>query len=318
MQLRALALLLSVFAAPLVAGRLHEVSSDDAAALVAKATEVSVDRNLVFFVGDELTPGGAAEFALLSLKNANVTSVLIGLYGNAPDPAFPFASHVVHLAQAPQCKQPERRRTVSCWRLFLMAVLLRHDFHVFLADFDVVFLFNPFTYLDTRMDVQVMSDAMNLPQLAYMDLPPGGTAFGKVLDPKEKVPFLWSQQVAVFNVGTLYVRATRESQEALHLVREWLTNTSLWEQQVLSLQVLSLSLQGALRLKVWDPRFVMNSGFWVNFKAQLQHPPVAFHASAHGDKLAAMKEFASFSFPSSEPFQGLYLVDFNDSYGIQL
>ena len=311
-------LLLFIFPAQLVTGRLHEVAEGDAAALVAKASEVSVERNLVFLVGDELTPGSAAEFSLQSLKKANVTSVLIGLYGDTPTPTFPFASHVVHLAQPPQCKQPERRRAVSCWRLFLVAVLLRHDFHVFLADFDVMFLFNPFPYMDTHMDVQVMSDAMNLPQLAYMDLPPGGTAFGKVLDPREKVPFLWSQQVAVFNVGTLYIRATRESQEALHLVREWLTNTSLWEQQVVSLQLLSLSLQGALRLKVWDPRFVTNSGFWVNCKAQFLHPPIAFHASAHGDKLAAMKDFASATFQRTEPFQGLYLVDFNDSYSIQL
>ena len=297
---------------------MHEVAPEDGAALVAKAREVAVDQNLIFFVGDDLTPGGAAEFAFQSLQKANVTCVLVGLYGNAPDPSFPFANNVVHLTQPPQCAQPERRRTVSCWRLFLMAHLLRHDFHVFLTDFDVVFLFNPFPYLDARMDVQVMSDAANLHQLAYMDLPPGGTAFGKVLDPKEKVPFLWSQQVAVFNVGTLYVRSTRESQEAFHVVRQWLTNTSLWEQQVVSLQVLSLSLQGALRLKVWDPRLVMNSGFWVNYKAQLQHPPIAFHVSAHGDKLGVMKEFAASSFPSSQPFQGLHLVDFNGPYGIQL
>ena len=297
---------------------LLEVAPDDAAALIAKAGEVAIDRNIVFFLGDDLTPGGAAEFSLKSLQKVNVTCVLIGLYGAPPSAAFPFASHVVHLTQAPQCVQPERRRTVSCWRLFLMALLLRHEFHVFLADFDVFFLLNPFPYLDTRMDVHVMSDAMNLAQLAYMDLPPGGTAFGKVLDPKQKVPFLWSQQVAVFNVGTMYVRATRESQEAFHVVREWLANTSFWEQQVVSLQVLSLSLQGALRLKVWDPRLVMNSGFWVNFKAQLRHPPIAFHASAHGDKLAAMKEFASSTFPTTEPFQGLHMVDFSGPYGVQL
>ena len=94
-----------------------------------------------------------------------------------------------------------------------------------------------------------------------MDLPPGGTAFGTILDPTKTIPFLWSQQVAVFNVGTMYVRATRESQEAFHIVRGWLTNTLLWEQQVVSLQLLSLSLQGALSLKLWDTRLVINPGY---------------------------------------------------------
>jgi hypothetical protein len=313
-----LAAFLCFAATQLAADRVLEVAPEDAAALVEKADKVAVDRNVIFFVGDDLTPGGAAELSLKSLQKANVSSVLIGLYGGAPSAEFPFASHVVLLTQPPQCAQPERRRTVGCWRLFLMAVLLRHEFHVFLADFDVLFLFNPFPYMDVRMDVHVMSDASNLAQLAYMDLPSGGTAFGTILDATKKVPFLWSQQVAIFNIGTMYVRATRESQEAFRIVRGWLTNTSLWDQQVVSLQLLSLSLQGALSLKVWDPRLVMNSGFWANFKEQLRHPPIAFHPSAHGDKVAAMKEFAASSFPATEPFRGLHMVDFSGPYGVQL
>ena len=298
----------------------HEVLASDVALLVEKATAVAVDRNLLFFVADDFSVGGAAEFCLRRLETLGVTHVLLATLGGLPPAGYPLAGNAVKLTQAAQCRQPEQRRTMSCWRLFLMTELLKHEFNVFLSDLDVVFSFDPFKYLDTarRYDVSVMSDGMNFAQLAYMNLPPGGTAFGKILDPAQKVPFLWEQNVAIFNVGTMMVRGTADAVRTFEVIKHWLSNTSYWEQQVVSLQLLSFALQGVIRLKVWDPRTVANSGFWVNFNATLVHPPVAFHASGHGEKLEMMQRFAAATYPIAEPFDGIYMVDFEGPYAVKL
>lgn len=310
-------LLLCAFTASVAAHTLTVVDGD-AAVLVLAAKRVARNNNVFLFVADNLAPNGQGDVCMRSLRDANVTEVLIAMTaGAAPHPDVPFAANAVVLTQEPQCKQPERRRTVSCWRLFLMMELLKQDLNVFLADLDMVFLFNPFERLPETYDVSIMSDAFNLHQLAYVNLPSGGAAFETILDPAQKVPFLWEQNVAVFNVGTMLARATPRSMAVFRVVLEVLSNTSYWEQQVVSLQLLSYTLQGALRLRVWDPRVVMNSGFWINNKP-LKHPPVAFHASSHGNKLQAMQDFLAQTYPETEPFRGMHLVDFDGPYAVKL
>jgi hypothetical protein len=315
------ALLASVFVHNSACASAHvlHVVDGDASALVAAAQRVARNNNVVMFVADSLAPDGLGHLCLSTLRDAGATEVLLAMTGGAlPHPDVPFATGAVVLTQEPACKQPERRRTVSCWRLFLMMELLKSNINVFIADLDMVFLSSPFDNLPSAYDVSIMSDAFNLQQLAYMNLPAGGTAFETLLDPTQKTPFLWEQNVAIFNVGTMMVRATPRSMAVFRVVQEWLSNTSYWEQQVVSLQLLSFALQGALRLRVWDPRVVMNSGFWLNNKATLRHPPVAFHASSHGDKLRAMREFLNQTYPETEPFKGMHEVDFEGPYAVKL
>ena len=295
------------------------VVDGDASALVSAAKRVARDNNVILIVADTLEPGGQGNLCLSTLRDLGVTEVLLAMTGgSAPNPSVPFATQSVVLTQEPACKQPERRRTVSCWRLFLMMELLKFDINVFISDLDVVFHFNPFTALPEPYDVSIMSDAFNLHQTAYMNVPAGGAAFETILDPTKKIPFLWEQSVAVFNVGTMMVRSTPRSMATFRVVLEVLSNSSYWEQQVVSLQLLSFALQGALRLRVWDPRVVMNSGFWINNKASLRHPPVAFHASSHGDKLKAMRDFLNETYPEREPFKGMHMVDFDGPYAVKM
>ena len=302
-----------------VASHVYTVVDGDASALINVAKRVAVAKNVLLIVADTISPSSPGDVCLRSLQRVGVSEVVLAMTGGvAPHSDVPFAANSVILTQKPQCKQPERRRTVSCWRLFLMMELLKSDLNVLLADLDVVFLSNPFVQFPEPYDVSIMSDAYNLHQLAYMNLPAGGTAFETIIDATKKVPLLWEQNVAIFNVGTMFVHSTPRALAVIRVIMEVLSNTSYWEQQVVSLQLLSFTLQGALRLRVWDPRVVMNSGYWMNHKDILLYPPVAFHANDHGDKLKAMLEFLNGTYAEKQPYKELHMVDFEGPYAVKL
>eukprot|EP00271_Cylindrocystis_brebissonii_P015463 TRINITY_DN38364_c0_g1_i1.p1 TRINITY_DN38364_c0_g1~~TRINITY_DN38364_c0_g1_i1.p1 ORF type:complete len:416 (+),score=86.70 TRINITY_DN38364_c0_g1_i1:108-1355(+) len=178
---------------------------------------------------------------------------------------------------------------ISGLKFHLLREFLVLGYSVLLSDVDIVYLQNPFNFLNRDCDVEAMTDGFdNYTAYGYDDVtddPSMGWA-----------RYAHTMRVFVFNSGLFYIRPTIPSIELLDRVTGRLSREKAWDQAVFNEELFFPSHPGYDGLHA--SRRVMDYYLFLNSKVLFKqvrkdgrfanHMPVTIHVNYHPDKYQRM------------------------------